>query len=166
MQRKIFSVDRIPQVKNTLGKLAASLFLFIGTVSIQIIFTPSIVNAAQAISEEQREHDTRVGWVIMASFIVVPILWCLISTMFKAKEDREGMQRFQSLSPEQQMREINRLEREVAQEDRMAEQRRQHNQHRDHQEFLRNLEKERIARENKIRDFRIRHGREPNSWEI
>jgi sugar-specific transcriptional regulator TrmB len=95
-----------------------------------------------------------------------------IKSQYEIDEARkkERKERYDALSPEDQ-RELDRRNREFERElehtlQEINQEKQRKEQHKEHQHLIVKMEQDRIMRENKIRDFRNRHGREPSSWEI
>jgi hypothetical protein len=173
MQRKIFSVNpRIPQVTNKLGKLITFLFLFVTTVCTHIIFTANAASADdRVLSPEENQRGIAIFCLV---FVGIPVAVIVISLLAAGANGQESKKReeqymayYASLSPEEKQRERAKTEQDIANiSAQIAQIEHQEKQQNDHQKFPREMEEERVARENKIRDFRNRRGREPNSWEI
>jgi hypothetical protein len=181
MQRKIFSINRISKVRGDFNKLLALISLALGTACMQIMLSQIVAHASDSrISPESAATSDAffggIGTVFTYFLYSIPFVLIFLGIMntvndsaTKRKTEQE-MAYYASLSPEEKqefndkkMRKIERLGREA---DQMAEQCRQRDQYKEHQEFLRKMEEERVARENKIRDFKNRYGREPNSWDL
>jgi hypothetical protein len=177
--KKIFSVDHIPKVRINLNKLVTLISLAFGAACMQIILSPIVAHADRPRSEIEAENIQGAYLTLIFSFFVLVVVFIFAIWKQQAndstirRKEEQTMDYYASLSLEEkqkfineEMREIERLERLGREDGQMAEQYKQRDQYKEHQEFLGKMEKERIERENKIRDFRNRYGREPNSWEI
>jgi preprotein translocase subunit YajC len=183
MQRKIFSIERILKVRINLSKLVTLISLAFGTACMQIMLSPIIAHADRPRSEIEAENIQGAYLTLIFSFFVLVVVFIFAIWKQQANEidkqrsrtelkrlDKEIAELEAALTPEElhdsrrrSEESQRRIDARVAEDDRK---RQEEKQHKEHQEFLRNMEKERITRENKIRDFRNRYGRDPNSWEI
>jgi hypothetical protein len=193
MQRNILPLHpRISQVKSKLSKIATFSSLVIGIAYAQILLSP-LASLAQSTSSAS---DHPVGdflawiflnclkWLIIVFVFTAILAWTLmwiqdtfyklfgIKSQYEIEEaDRkEWQERYDALSPEDQ-RELDRSRREFKREldhglQEINREKQRKEQHKEHQQLIVKMEQDRIMRENKIRDFRNRHGREPSSWEI
>jgi flagellar biosynthesis/type III secretory pathway M-ring protein FliF/YscJ len=174
MRRKFFSVNRIPKFGINLNKLIALISLAFGTACIQIMLSPIVARAEKSRAEVAEENSA-----FLTLFSIIAVLLLVIFSIWShlAKEDRErndpvnrainSVNSNPNLSQEEKTAlHLKILQNAEEHAGRMAEIYRQRDQNKENQELLVKIEKERIERDNKIRDFRNRHGREPNSWEI